>query len=154
MDRNAFRMADSEENVANQEIDEKPENPEIETKPATAVVPENTESAEITKNDETEAPHTTPEVEKQTEIQFYGQNFHQLIDPEPSVASLFKLQMTRCVERTVQYHSLIREADKLIRAEQASADALGKLGMEFNDTKLKVEFNWIRFRNHGIKISF
>ena len=25
-------MADSEENVANQEIDEKPENPEIETK--------------------------------------------------------------------------------------------------------------------------
>ena len=78
----------------------------------------------------------------------------KLIDPEPSVASLFKLQMTRCVERTVQYHSLIREADKLIRAEQASADALGKLGMEFNDTKLKVEFNWIRLRNHGIKISF
>lgn len=137
MDRNVFRMADSEENVANQEIDEKPENPEIETNP---VVPENAESTEITKNDETQAPQTAPEVEKQTEIQFYGENFHQLIDPEPSVASLFKLQMTRCVERTVQYHSLIREADKLIRAEQASADALGKLGMEFNDTQLKVEF--------------
>ena len=153
MDRNIFRMADSEENVANQEIDVKPEIAEIEPNPATAVVPENAEVAEIPKNDETKAPKTAPEVEKQTEIQFYGQNFHQLIDPEPSVASLFKLQMTRCVERTVQYHSLIREADKLIRAEQASADALGKLGMEFNDTQLKVQFPWVKLRIHEIKIS-
>ena len=46
--------------------------------------------------------------------------------------------MTRCVERTVQCHALLREADKLIRAEQVSAEALGKLGMEYGDTNLKV----------------
>ena len=80
-----------------------------------------------------------PETEKPTEIQFYGAHFHQLIDPEPSVSSLFKLQMTRCVERTVQCHALVREADKLIRAEQLSAEALGKLGMEFGDSNLKVQ---------------
>ena len=79
------------------------------------------------------------EGEKSTEIQFYGSHFHQLIDPEPSVASLFKLQMTRCVERTVQCHALLREADKLIRAESVAADALGKLGMEYADTNLKVK---------------
>ena len=106
----------------------------VESEKSTTDQPELVESEKST----TDQPERV-EGEKSTEIQFYGSHFHQLIDPEPSVASLFKLQMTRCVERTVQCHALLREADKLIRAESVAADALGKLGMEYADTNLKVK---------------
>ncbi|CBY37804.1 unnamed protein product [Oikopleura dioica] len=99
-----------------------------------------------------EKPVTSPEAQapkKPEEIQMYGDKFSLLIDPDPSTASLFQLQMTRCVEKTVKLHALAREADKLIKAEKAAGEAMGKLGVEFGDSDLKILADFASVRTIG-----
>lgn len=99
-----------------------------------------------------EEPVTSPEAQvpkKPEEIQMYGDKFSLLIDPDPSTASLFQLQMTRCVEKTVKLHALAREADKLIKAEKAAGEAMGKLGVEFGDSDLKILADFASVRTIG-----
>ena len=86
---------------------------------------------------------------KPEEIQMYGDKFTLLIDPDPSTASLFQLQMTRCVDKTVKLHSLAREADKLIKAEKAAGEAMGKLGVEYGDSDLKILADFASVRTIG-----
>ena len=104
------------------------------------------------KGDSKQAPDAAPEAQapkKPEEIQMYGDKFTLLIDPDPSTASLFQLQMTRCVEKTVKLHALAREADKLIKAEKAAGEAMGKLGVEFGDSDLKILADFASVRTIG-----
>ena len=86
---------------------------------------------------------------KPEEIQMYGDKFTLLIDPDPSTASLFQIQMTRCVEKTVKLHALAREAEKLIKAEKAAGEAMGKLGVEFGESDLKILADFASVRAIG-----
>jgi len=91
---------------------------------------------ETASNDQTNTDKPNgPKQDAQADL--YGPNFKQLIDPEPSVISLFKFQMSRVQERSKNLIKLLNEAEKLIKAEQMSADALGKLGTFYHETELK-----------------
>ena len=72
----------------------------------------------------------------QTEL--YGPNFAHLIDPEPSILSLFKFQMSRVQERSDNLVQLLKEASKLVRAEQVAAEALGALGTHYSTTSSRL----------------
>ena len=112
----------------------------------------NLESHPKEASDQAALEQVTPEAQapkKPEEIQMYGDKFTLLIDPDPSTASLFQLQMTRCVEKTVKLHALAREADKLIKAEKAAGEAMGKLGVEFGDSDLKILADFASIRTIG-----
>ena len=96
-----------------------------------------------------ELPHEPEAPKKPEEISMYGDKFVLLIDPDPSTASLFQLQMTRCVEKTVKLHALAREADKLIKAEKAAGEAMGKLGVEYGESDLKILADFASVRTIG-----
>ena len=66
----------------------------------------------------------------QTEL--YGPNFALLVDPEPSILSLFKFQMSRVQERSQSFVNLLKQAERLHNAEQAAAECLGFLGTHYS----------------------
>ena len=104
--------------------------------------PEQIESIETVNEDEAKETVKLEKEGKQADaardqIDLYGNNFRQLIDPEPAVLSLFKFQMTRVQERTKNLVQLLHEAEKLIKADQLAAGALGKIGTHYAEDELR-----------------
>jgi len=80
---------------------------------------------------ENERQEEAPRRNSDDQTELYGPKFGQLIDPEPSILSLFKFQMSRVQERSENLVRLLKEAAKLVRAEQVAAEALGALGTHY-----------------------